>query len=156
MNAPATIPASFVKRARRHLHRTGQPLLLGRRRRSDVALLVDKNEAGERWAVLLDPRSVPVLLDELTEAVLDRGAPDTPHFTDLMLRFSKYAAIAVKGVPTEFRGEDGILLGRTAVADNCLLFVSNALALSCLSYVLRHHEPRTGFFVRALGGCHRA
>jgi len=147
MITPASIPTSFVKRAREFLRRTGQPLLYGPRRRSDVALLVDKSETSERWAVLLDPRSVQVLFDELAEAALETDAPETPHFTDLMLRFSRYAAIAVQGLPTEFRSADGALIGRLSVADNCSVFVSAVLAVSCLSWVLRYHEPRTGFFL---------
>jgi hypothetical protein len=145
------IPASFLVRARRHLRRTGQPLLLGPRRRTDLTLIVDKNVISERWAVLIDPRSVPVLLDDLAEAVLESGAPETPRFTILMLRFSKLAAIAVRGLPDEFRGEDGGLIGRMEVVDNCTVYVSGALALSCLSHVLRHSEPRTGFFLRFFG-----
>ena len=143
----ATIPASFLKRAREHLQRTGQPLLLGPRRRSDVALLVDRNETSVRWAVLSDPRSVPVLLAELAEAVLEPDAPETPHFTDLMLRLSRYATLAVKGLPNEFTSDDGSVIGRMDVADGCLVFVSSALAVSCLSWVLRYHRPRTGFFL---------
>jgi hypothetical protein len=102
----------------------------------------------ERWAVLIDPRSVPVLLGELAEAVQEPGSPATPRFTDLMLRFSNYAAIAVRGLPDEFRGEDAGLIGRMEVVDNCMVYVSSALALSCLSHLLRHSEPRTGFFLR--------
>jgi hypothetical protein len=111
-------------------------------------LLVDKNVASERWAVLIDPRSVPLLLGELVEAVQEPNAPATPRFTALMLRLSNYAAIVVDGLPTEFRSEDGRLLGRVDVADNCLVFASSALAVSCLSFVLRHQQPRTGFFMR--------
>lgn len=145
MTTSALIPTTFVKRAREHLQRTGQPLLLGPRRRSDVALLVDRNEASERWGVLVDPRSVPVLFDELIEAVQEPNAPDTPRFTDLMLRFAKYATIALDGLPTEFRTEDGAVVGRMDVVDNCSVFVSGGLAVSCLSWVLRHKEPRSGF-----------
>jgi hypothetical protein len=147
MTTSATIPASFQRRARRHLLRTGQPLLFGPRRRFDLALIVDRNESSERWGVLADPRSVPVLLDELVEAVQESDAPETPRFTDLMLRLSKYAAIVVKGLPNEFRSENGDLVGRMDVADHCLVFVSNALAVSCLSWILRYHEPRIGFYL---------
>ena len=147
MTNSAVIPASFVLRAKRHLERTGQPLLFGPRRRSDVALLVDGNRSSARWAVLLDPRSVPALLDELAEAVQDRDAPETPRFTDLMLRFSAYAAVAVRGLPTELTDEDGEPIGHISASDNCLVFASSALALSCLSWVLRYHEPRPGFFL---------
>lgn len=147
MTRSAQIPTTFVNRAREHLQRTGQPFALGPRRRSDVALLVDKNETSERWAVLVDPRSVPVLFDELIEAVQEPNAPETPRFTGLMLRFAKYATIALDGLPTEFRTEDGAVVGRMDVVDNCSVFVSSGLAVSCLSWMLRYHEPRTGFFV---------
>lgn len=144
MSLPAMIPANFVARARRHVRRTGQPLLLSPRRRGDTGLLIARNPASARWIVLLDPRSVPILFDELADISREPDAQESEQFTRMMLRLYRYAAVAVEGLPNRFES-DGQTVGRVDVADGCCVFASSALAVSCLSWVLR--QERTGLYL---------
>jgi hypothetical protein len=147
MSASVSIPASFLARARRHLRRTGQPLLLPPRRPcADWGLLVEKNPASERWAVLFDPSFIAVLWREL-EMVADPAKPEEEQgegFTVFMEKLTRLAAVAVKDLPDRFECH-GWPVGRMDLCDG-VVFVSNTLALSCLSWVLR--QQRTGFFLR--------
>jgi hypothetical protein len=106
--------------------------------------LVARNPASERWVVLLDPRSIPILFEELEEITTQPDGEHSPAFTDLMLRLSKSATTAIEGLPTRFES-GGQEVGRLDVADGCCVFASNTLALSCLSWVL--WQQRTGFFL---------
>ncbi len=147
MSTSVSIPASFLARARRHLRRTGRPLLLPPRRPyADWGLLVEKNHASERWAVLFDPSFIAVLWTEL-ETVADPAKPEEEQgegFTMFMEKLARLAAIAVKDLPDRFECQ-GRPVGRMDLCDG-VVFVSNALALSCLSWLLR--DQRTGFFMR--------
>ena len=136
----AMIPFSFVRRARLHLRRTGGPLVYGPRRQTDIGLLASQNPASGRWVLVTDTSTLP---DILEEAILGYGTS-----ADLMVRLTKYASIAVDGLPSRFECE-GVEVGRMEVCDG-VPFLSDAEALSCLSFLLRHHEPRTGFFVRVV------
>jgi hypothetical protein len=146
LNGATEIPTSFVKRARQHLRRTGRPLLYGPRRRGDIALLAYPNPASARWALVTDTSTLP---DVLEEAILAHERNEVGPSAELMVKLTKYAAIAVDGLPSVFRCE-GQVIGLMQLCDG-LPFVSNAVALSCLSYVLRHHDPRTGFYLRVAG-----
>jgi len=141
MNAPAAIPAGFLDHARRHLRREGRPLLYGPRRQTETGLLACPNPSSGRWAILLDPSTVPGPVEE----VLLAGG-----LTETMCRLSRYAGVALHDLPRVFEAE-GQEVGSWQECDG-VVFVSDALALSCLSYLLRHHEPRTGFFVWIAGG----
>lgn len=142
----ATIPASFVKRARGHSLRTGQPLLYGPRRRTDIGLLARPNPASVRWTLVTDTSTLPDILEEaILAGEIPRGGPSA----ELMVRLAKYAVVAIHGLPSVFECE-GKEVGRVQICDG-LPFVSDAVALSCLSFVLRRHTPRTGFFVRLAG-----
>ena len=146
MSAPALIPAGFVARAHRHLRRTGQPLLMRPRQRGDLALLVSKNPASGRWLVYLNPRSVPVLYDELADICREPDAKESEQLTRMMLRLHRYAANAVEELPGRFEC-DGQTVGRVDVADHCSVFASSALAVSCLSWLLR--AQRTGLYLQS-------
>ena len=136
----AMIPSNFVRRVRQHLRRTGLPLVYSFRRQADIGLLAVQNPASARWALVTDTSTLP---DILEEAILGDGPS-----TDLMLRLTKYAAIAVDGLPSRFECE-GMDVGHMEVCDGVPL-LSDAVALSCFSFLLRHHEPRTGFFIRVV------
>ena len=138
----AEIPARFLVRARRHLRRTGRPLVYGPRRRADIGLLACPNPASARWALITDTSTLP---DIVEEAILGDG----PR-TDLMVRLTRYATVAVDGLPSRFEC-GGVEVGRMEVCDG-VVFLSDAVALTCFSFLLRHHDPRTGFFVRVPGG----
>jgi hypothetical protein len=140
MIATTSIPAAFVKRAHRHLLRTGRPLVYGPLHRRDIGLSAVRNPASGRWAFVVDVGTLPYLVQQ---GLLAQGPS-----TELMLRLAKYARIAVKGLPGRFECA-GQEVGRVDEADG-LVVVSSGLAMSCLSYVLRHHEPRTGFYVSVL------
>ncbi len=136
----ASIPATFMRRAQRHFRGTGRPLVYGRRRRTDIGLLAFPNPASTRWVLVTDTSTLP---DTLEEAILGDGPS-----TELMVRLTKYATIAVDDLPSRFVCE-GMEVGRLEVCDG-VPFLSDAVALSCLSFLLRHHEPRTGLFVRVV------
>lgn len=140
-----SIPAGFAQRAKRHLRRTGRPLVYGPRRKSDLGLLAERNPASERWAVILD---VTTLSEPLQEAILAKLDPERGPPTELMLRLAKYARIAVGDLPCVFNC-GGQEIGRVDECDG-LVVASSGLALSCLSHVFRYQEPRTGFFLRVL------
>jgi hypothetical protein len=146
LNEAAEIPANFVNHARQHLRRTGRPLLYGPRRRSDIGLLACPNPASARWVLLTDTPSLP---GPLEEAILAEECIEVGPSAELMVKLTKYAAIAVDGLPSLFQCQSQVI-GHLQVCDG-VPFVSEAVALSCLSFVLRHHEPRTGFFVRVPG-----
>ena len=146
MSAPAMIPANFVARARRHACRTGQPLLMRPRRRGDLALLVSKNPASARWLVYLNPRAVPILYDELADICREPDAQESEQLTRMMLRLHRYAAHAVEDLPDRFESA-GRTVGRVDVADRCSVFASSALAVSCLSWVMR--QQRTGLYLQS-------
>ena len=139
----AEIPARFLVQAQRHLRQTGRPLVYGPRRRTDIGLLAIQNPASARWALATDTSTLP---DILEEAILANEPPRGEPSADLMVRLTKYAAVAVQGFPSVFECH-GCEVGRLQVCDG-VPFLSDGLALSCLSYVLRHHDPRTGFFLR--------
>lgn len=132
MIVAASIPPSFIRRAHHHLRRTGRPLVYARRR-MDRELMARRNPASGRW-----------VLYALPEPLEGRFS-----FAELLVRLTVCARMAVEGIPRVFQ-RDGYEIGRVDVCDGMVL-VSSALALSCLSYVLRHHEPRTGFYLRVLG-----
>lgn len=137
MSAPASISASFVSHARRHLRRTGRPFVYGPRRHTDIGLLACPNPASARWTLITDTSTLPGIMEEALLAK-DQSA-------DLLVRLTKYAAVAVEGLPSRFECE-GAPVGRMDVCDG-VPFLSDGLALSCLSYLLRCHDPRTGFFL---------
>lgn len=146
MSGPAIIPASFLARARRHVRRTGQPLLMRPRRRGDLALLASKNPTSGRWLLYLNPRSVPVLYDELADICREPDAQESEQLTRMMLRLHRYAANAVEDLPDRFESE-GQTVGRVDVADHCSVFASSAVAVSCLSWVMR--QERTGLYLQS-------
>ena len=118
-------------------------MLYGRRRHTDIGLLACQNPASERWILLTDTSSLPEVLED---AILAGENPRAGPSAELMVRLTKYATVGLDGLPTVFESE-GKEVGRLQVCDG-VLFVSDALAVSCLSYVLRRHEPRTGFCLR--------
>ncbi len=146
MIARVEMPASFLCRAHQYLRRTGRPFVYAPRRRTDIGLSAEKNRASQRWAFVIDVGTLP---EPIQEALLAHVDPVNRPTTELMMRLSKYARIAVEGLPGVFEHR-GCVIGRLDVCDG-LPVVSNAMTLSCLSYVLRHYDPRTGFFVRLLG-----
>ncbi len=139
----AEIPASFVRHAQQYLGRTGRPLVYGPRRKTDIGLLAVQNPASARWAVVTDTSTLP---DILEEAILANEPPRGGPSADLMVRLTRYSAVAVGGLPWVFTCQ-GREVGHLQVCDGVPL-VSDAIALSCLSFVLRRHEPRTGFYLR--------
>jgi hypothetical protein len=138
------VPASFVKRARTHLQQTGMPLVSAPRRKMDSAFLLHRNPASLRWMVMFDPCSIPILAEAFVEAVDD---PRPEPGTLIMLKLVKYALVGLEGVPNRFEC-DGASLGGFDECDGVAM-VSDALAVSCLSWVLR--QRRTGFFVKLSG-----
>lgn len=145
MRAVASIPATFLRRAQRHLRRTGRPLVYGPRRQMDIGLLACPNPASVRWLLLADTSSLPEVLEE---AILANEDASVGPSTDLMVRLTKYATVAVDGLPSRFEC-DSRVVGHLEVCDG-VPFVSDGVSLSCLSHLLRHHEPRTGFFIRVV------
>lgn len=139
----AEVPASFLDRAQRYLRRTGRPLVYGSRRQTDIGLLAVQNPASARWVLVTDTSTLP---DILEEAILAGENPREGMSAELMVKLTKYAVVAIVGLPSVFECE-GQEVGRLHVCDG-VPFVSDALTLSCLSYVFRSHEPRTGFFLR--------
>jgi hypothetical protein len=143
MSLVASIPASFLIRARRHLNRTGRPLVYGPRRRSDIGLFACPNPVSARWVLVTDTSSLPA---PVKEAILVNERREVGPSAELMVRLTKYAAVVAEGLPSRFECE-GLAVGHMEVADNCCVFVSSALAVSCLSWWLRNCKPRTGFFL---------
>jgi hypothetical protein len=130
MSASIEIPARFVQRAQEHLRRTGRPLVYGQRGKGrELAAL--QNPASGRWALYALPE--PMVVGRFS-------------FAELQMRLASCAKDAVGGLPRRFECE-GHEVGRVDDCDG-LAVVSSTLALSCLSYVLRQHHPKTGFFVR--------
>ncbi|HEY2953848.1 MAG TPA: hypothetical protein VGK89_01220 [Candidatus Eisenbacteria bacterium] len=91
---------------------------------------------------MVNPTTVPVLVELVMEAFASR---EQGPRTRMLARLAQYAALAVEDVPRVFVCED-LTVGRVDVCDG-VPFVSCALAVSCLSYVLRHWEPRTGIYI---------
>ena len=129
----AEIPATFLEQARQHLRRTGRPFVYGRQGR-DRELVAMQNPASGRWALYAVPEPLPVGRFAIAE---------------LQMKLSECATSAVERLPSRFVC-DGQEVGRLDVCDG-VAFVSDAVALSCLSFVLRRHEPRTGFFLHLPG-----
>lgn len=125
----AQIPASFLCHAHLHLRQIGRPFVYGRQGR-DREMVALQNPASGRWALYAVPEPLPVGRFAIAE---------------LLMRFSECGRSAVEGLPSRFVC-DGREVGRLDVCDG-VAFVSDAVALSCLSFVLRRHEPRTGFFI---------
>lgn len=136
----AQVPASFLDHAKRHLRQTGCPLVCGPRRRLDIGLAARPNPGSARWALFTDTSTLPTILQEAVHA--------NESNNELMLRLTKYATIAVSGLPSVFKCVEHVV-GQLEVCDG-VPFLTDAVTLSCFSYVLRHHEPRTGFFVRVV------
>jgi hypothetical protein len=132
MTAHVEIPADFLARAQEHLRRTGQPFVYCQQRR-DRELIARQNPVSGRWMLYAVPEPMPV----------GRFA-----FAELLMKFTECAGTAIDGLPRRFHCE-GHEIGRVDYCDG-LAVVSSGLALTCLSYVLRHHETRTGFFVRVV------
>jgi hypothetical protein len=126
------IPASFLARAHEHLQRTGWPFVYCHRVK-DRELIARHNPASGRWMLYAVPQPLPVGRFAIAE---------------LLMTFTECARTAVDGLPRRYDC-DGHEVGRVDDCDG-LAVVSSGLALSCLSFVLRHHEPRAGFFVRAV------
>jgi hypothetical protein len=80
------------------------------------------------------------------EAILANERRGAGPSAELMVKLTRYARIAVDGLPSVFHC-DGREVGQLQVCDGVPL-LSDAVALSCFSFLLRHHEPRTGFFIR--------
>jgi len=138
MSPPSVaILPSFVRRARRHLQREGRPLLCAPRRNLDTCLLAQPNPASLRWVLLLDPMAV---LFSLYIAAMDASGKE------MMTRLARYAVLALDDLPTVYTCER-VEVGRLEFCDG-IAFVSDAVTLSCLSWVLRHEK--TGFYVQTI------
>ena len=126
------IPVAFLARAQSHLKRTGRPLLYSGRRKGR-GLLARRNPASGRWALYAVPENLAGRFS----------------IAELLMRLAECASTAVGDSPRRFHC-NGHEIGRIDVCDG-LVVVSNALALSCLSFVLHHHAPRPGFYLRLAG-----
>ena len=142
MIGASMIPASFLTRARGHLRRTGQPFVYGPRRRTDTGLFAERNPVSERWCLMVNPTTVPILIEQVMESFASR---EQGPRTRMLVKLAQYAAVAVGDLPRAFVCED-VTVGRVEVCDG-VPFVSCALAVSCLSYVLRHRKPRSGVYI---------
>jgi hypothetical protein len=89
-----------------------------------------QNPASGRWLLYAVPEPLPVGRFAIAE---------------LLMKLTECARTAVESLPRRFECE-GHEIGRVDECDG-LAVVSNGLALSCLSFVLRHQQPQAGFFV---------
>ena len=141
MIAPASIPAGFLRRARGHLRRTGQPLLLRPRRpTTDHPILALPGDAG-RYLIMLEPDETMGHLAGLV-ATGDTVEERTVSMVEKLMGFT---LTAIAGLPNNFEC-DGEKLGRFYVIADTLCLEGGPLALAALSWVLYHRKA--GLFLR--------
>lgn len=135
LGTPVEVPAAVLVRARKHLEKTGQPLLLrDRRRRGDWALVEVPGNRG--FTLLLDPESPPA------QAHMAMGEMFPPR--SLVADLAQSAAAGLEALPRRFTCE-GTTVGIWEIVGECA-WVRGPVALTLLSRLLR--EQRIGFYVR--------
>jgi hypothetical protein len=128
------VPVNVVAKARRHLAKTGRPLLLrDRRRRNDWSLVALPANRG--YLLLLGPETPPA---QWYFAM----AEEYPH-RDPMADLAKGAVTVLAEVPQRFVS-DGKVIGVWEVVEGSVC-VRGPIALSCVSWTLR--ERRVGFYL---------
>ena len=136
MSRAVLILRRVVERAERHYFSTGKPLLYGRRRKSEWALVAIPGASG-RFLVMLEPESPAGRL------ILLAAFMGSHKEEDILERLAKGAVAALAEVADRFQC-DGREVGRWEVVLDSVC-VRGPVALSCLSWVLR--EQRIGFYL---------
>ena len=129
MSAAIEVPRVFVDQARVHLSRTGQPLLTRDRRRvRDWEFVAMPDSQG--YLIMVGPTTHVAQ----TLVAMKRRYPQR----DLAVDLCSITAAALEGLPRRFTCE-GLTVGLWEASD-ARVCVRGAVALSCLSWMLRNQK----------------
>lgn len=128
LHIPVTVeaPRAVVERARKHVVKTGRPLLLRDRRRRNYWPLVAIQGDSVRWLVLVDPEAPPA--QAAVAGALRRGGGKD----EVIERLARLAVTALADVPDRFRCERCEVSWWEVLEGS--VCVRGPVALTCLSW----------------------
>ena len=134
MSATVEVPRAFVERARKHIAKTGLPLLLrDLRRRHDWELVAIPGHRG--YVLVVGPTT------HVAQFYVAMGHRNPER--DLAADLCRVTVAGLEGLPRRFTC-DGTTVGLWDVSDDAVC-VRGPVALSCMSWALR--DRRVGFYL---------